>query len=240
MARPTVIVAVLALMALVVAACGGTAPTPTAAPTARPTPTAAPTATPTLPTATPYPPSTIVTFPDGILETVIRDALGKEAGEEITAGELAELTELHANESDDGVRPASPGQRRAAEEVLRVPRGIADLSGIRYCTNLTTLALDENQISDISSLASLTNLTWLVLTENRIGDVSPLASLTNLTTLTLSGNQINDISPLVEYRGLGAGDEIWLDDNPLLDLSEGSEDLENIRQLEARGVDVRY
>ena len=282
MARPTVFVAVLVLMALTVAACGGTAPTATAAPTATPIPKAGPTETPTLPTATPYPPSTIVTFPDENLETVIRDTLGKEAGEEITAGELAELTGLDANGGKGNPRFARPQNRvPLLAEDEDGDRGISDLSGIRYCTNLTWLLLQENQISDLtplvsltkltklwlgsnelsdlSPLASLTNLDWLVLSANpisdisplasltnltilslfanQIGDLSPLASLTNLTRLTLTGNQISDISPLVENSGLGEGDLVFLQSNPL-DLSEGSEDLENIRQLEARRVGV--
>jgi len=43
----------------------------------------------------------------------------------------------------------------------------------------------------------------------------------------------------VENGGLGEGDVITLSDNNL-DLSEGSEDLENIRILEERGVRVTY
>jgi len=43
----------------------------------------------------------------------------------------------------------------------------------------------------------------------------------------------------VENSGLGEGDTVWLENNNL-DLSEGSEDLESIRQLEGRGVVVHY
>jgi len=43
----------------------------------------------------------------------------------------------------------------------------------------------------------------------------------------------------VENSGLGAGDEIWFEGNNL-DLSEGSEDMDNIRALEDRGVLVTY
>ncbi len=118
-------------------------------------------------------------------------------------------------------------------------QGISDLSGIEYCTNLDWLELNVNVISDISPLASLTNLTYLGLWKNEISDISPLASLTNLTYLSLHSNQISDISPLVENSGLGEGDIVLLTVNNL-DLSEGSEDLENIRILEARGVKVIY
>jgi len=43
----------------------------------------------------------------------------------------------------------------------------------------------------------------------------------------------------VENSGLGEGDRVFLEVNNL-DLSEGSEDLENIRILEERGVRVDY
>ena len=43
----------------------------------------------------------------------------------------------------------------------------------------------------------------------------------------------------MENSGLGKGDEVSIKDNNL-DLSEGSEDMENIRALEDRGVKVTY
>ena len=116
---------------------------------------------------------------------------------------------------------------------------ISDISPLASLTNLTKLWLLDNQISDLLPLASLTNLTWLLLEENQISDLLPLASLTNLTALSLGDNQISDILPLVENSGLGTGDEVWLGDNNL-DPSEGSEDMENIRALEDRGVVVHY
>ena len=154
-----------------------------------PTPPPMPT---TIPTPTARPPASAVA--DGNLEAAIRIALDKEAGEEITTSELAELTSL-----DGG------------------GRGISNLSGIERCINLTSLWLGHNQITDIS----------------------PLSSHTSLTRLDLGSNQISDISPLVENSGLGDGDEVWLEDNNL-DLWEGSEDLEDIRALENRGVEVTH
>jgi internalin A len=88
-------------------------------------------------------------------------------------------------------------------------------------------------------LSSLTKLTRLDLSGNRIAGISPLAALSNLSWLQFSANLIADISPLVDNSGLGKGDEVWLEANSL-DLSEGSDDLENIRRLEARGVVVHY
>jgi hypothetical protein len=116
---------------------------------------------------------------------------------------------------------------------------ISDLTPLKNLTSLTWLRLRGNQISDISPLQNLTSLTGLGLKNNEISDITPLSNLTNLTELWLLDNQISDISPLVENSGLGAGDEVWLEDNKL-DLSEGSEDMENIGALEDVGVVVRY
>jgi Leucine-rich repeat (LRR) protein len=154
---------------------------------------------------------------------------------------LASLTsltrlQLSYNQIDD----ISPLSSLTSLEMLRIwGNQISDISPLASLTNLDNLVLSENQISDISPLAFLTNLTFLRIRFNQISDISPLASLTNLAALNLHNNQISDISPLVENSGLNEEDSIVLTNNNL-DLSEGSEDLENIRILEERGVDVEY
>ncbi|HXZ29697.1 MAG TPA: leucine-rich repeat domain-containing protein, partial [Dehalococcoidia bacterium] len=114
----------------------------------------------------------VVTFPDPKLETAIRRALNKPSGP-IHPAELAGLANITAPES-----------------------GIEDLSGLQYCTSLTTVDLWHNQISDISPLGNLTSLTYLDLGDNGISDISPLGNLTNLEHLYLYSNQVSDISPL--------------------------------------------
>ena len=113
---------------------------------------------------------------------------------------------------------------------------ISDISPLANLTSLTRLYLWSNQISDISPLANFTNLTDLDLNKNGISNISSLANLTNLIEVTLNQNQISDISPLVQNAGLGTGDEVYLEVNPL------SSDSINvyIPQLEARGVTVIY
>ncbi|RZB34737.1 MAG: hypothetical protein SRB1_00505 [Desulfobacteraceae bacterium Eth-SRB1] len=60
-------------------------------------------------------------------------------------------------------------------------RGIIDLTGLEYATNLASLVLLDNEIVDISALSGLTSLTKLTLYKNHISDLSPLSGLTNLT-----------------------------------------------------------
>jgi Leucine-rich repeat (LRR) protein len=112
---------------------------------------------------------------------------------------------------------------------------LEDISPLSDLTNLEVLGLAGNQIIDISPLISLENLTILCLQCNEITDISPLSNLTNLIDLRLIQNNIDDISPLVENTGLGEGDSVLLGGNKLK-LYEGSEDMGDIKALEARGV----
>jgi len=91
---------------------------------------------------------------------------------------------------------------------------------------------------DLTGIEHLVSLKQLDLSDSGLlSDISPLASLTNLATLWLGGNAIRDLSPLVANRGMGAEDWVNLTNNNL-DLSEDSADLEQIRQLQTRGVRV--
>jgi Leucine-rich repeat (LRR) protein len=122
--------------------------------------------------------STVVTFPDANLETVIREALNKPSGD-ITSDDMKTLTSLSAFQ-----------------------RGIKNLTGIEHATNLTTLWIQNNPLSDISELSSLTKLTDLTISYNGTSDISVLGSLTNLTKLHSQSNQISDISPLGSLTNL--------------------------------------
>jgi len=113
---------------------------------------------------------------------------------------------------------------------------ISNISPLANLTNLTQLDLSHNQINVITSLSNLTNLTYLSLHANQISDISVLANFTDLMWLYLQNNLITNIYPLTQNGGLGTGDRVYLDGNPL------SEDSINIYipELMARGVIVSY
>jgi Leucine-rich repeat (LRR) protein len=143
-------------------------------------------------------------------------------------------------------------------KLLLFSNQITDISPLANLTKLNWLYLQDNQISSISALAGLTNLTQLDVSDNQVGVISPLANLTNLMYLSLRSNQVSDISvldnftdlmwlylqnnnvgniyPLTQNGGLGTGDRVYLDGNPL---SEDSTDT-YIPELIARGVVVSY
>ena len=119
-------------------------------------------------------------------------------------------------------------------ELYLSDNSISNLSPLAGLTKLTRLELWGNNISNISPLAGLTKLRGLFLWGNSISDISPLAGLNNLTRLDLEDNSITDISPLVENTGLGSGDIVWLEGNPLNAASINT----HIPALERRGVSV--
>ena len=133
-----------------------------------------------------------VTFPDPDLEAAIREAIGILEGP-IYPSDLEGLTYFDASR-----------------------RNIADLTGLQYCIDLTSLYLYTNQISDISPLVNLTSLTQLEIAMNQISDISPLANLTNLTNLVLGGNQISDFSPLANLINLAG---LFLNNSNISDIS---------------------
>ena len=112
----------------------------------------------------------------------------------------------------------------------------SDLSVLSGLTNLTRLYIDSNGILDLSPLAGLTNLTNIGLNFNSISDLSALRGLTNLSWMRLVGNNITDLSPLVANRGLGDGDQVLLNDNPLSYPSIKT----HIPILQSRGVTVEF
>ncbi|OHB64260.1 MAG: hypothetical protein A2168_07005 [Planctomycetes bacterium RBG_13_50_24] len=83
-----------------------------------------------------------------------------------------------------------------------IDRGITDLTGIEYATNMTVLELYRNEITDVSPLSGLTNLKYLNLQRNQISDISPLSVLHNLLDLDIEGNLIIDITALSGLNNL--------------------------------------
>ena len=96
--------------------------------------------------------------------------------------------------------------------------------------------LSYNAISDLAPIAGLNRLTRLNLTYNAISNLVPIAGLGLLAELDLTDNAISDIAPLVANDGLGSGDTLTLEGNPL---SAKALDTD-IPSLEERGVEVAF
>ena len=138
-------------------------------------------------------PGASVHIPDPNLRAVIEEKLGKIPNAPITVEEMATLDRIFPEE-----------------------KGITDLTGLEFATNLEWLKIQGNQISDLSPIEGLTKLDLLDISGNEIIDLSPLAELKNLRHVKVSHNNISDLSPLARLPNLNRFDS-W--GNPLSDLS---------------------
>ena len=123
-------------------------------------------------------PGTVVHIPDPNLRAAIAEALGKSPNAPIIVEEMERLEELE------------------------VPnRGIRDLTGLQFATNLSRLYLGDwgqkgNQVSDLSPITGLIELRALFFSDNPISDLASLKGLKNLTYLNFSNTLVSDLSPI--------------------------------------------
>ena len=177
----------------------------------------------------------VVDIPDPNLRATIETALGKASGATITIDEMARLTHLDARETNISDLTGLEHATNLTELNLG-GNNLSNISPLAGLTNLRRLWLWSNDITDISPVAGLTNLIELILQSNAITDLSPVSGLTNLTGLWLSYNKISDLSPLVANMGLGSGDRVFANDNPLSFVSIKT----HIPALQSRGVTVEF
>ncbi len=78
----------------------------------------------------------------------------------------------------------------------------AELSLLKYCTELRALDIGHNAVDDLSFLYDLPELRVLIIACNRIKDITPVASLKHLEYLEMFSNWVEDISPLTQLPHL--------------------------------------
>ncbi|MYB02330.1 leucine-rich repeat domain-containing protein, partial [Candidatus Poribacteria bacterium] len=146
--------------------------------------------------------SEVVHIPDPSLEQVIREALALPEAEVITSVEMEQLRELVATK-----------------------RGVRDLTGLEYATDLRILLVSNTTITDLRPIEDLTSLRtlgiWNIPAKDLNLDIQPLANLVNLELLSLEGIGVRDISVLsnlTNLRKLHLRRNLILDHSPVLSL----------------------
>jgi len=165
---------------------------------------------------------------------------------------LAGLTKLeYLFMATNGIRDITPLAGLTALRELDIGSNLLrEIDALREMSSLRWLSFSYNSVEDLSSLTTLTNLEVVWMRSNRIADVSPLETLTRLGEnsvgesddrrlgdLDLQDNLIWDLSPLLANPGLDDGDVVDVRLN-LLDQSAGSQAVQDIAALRARGVTV--
>ncbi|PGM64704.1 internalin [Bacillus cereus] len=79
-------------------------------------------------------------------------------------------------------------------------KGIQDVSGLEYMTNLENLTLEEVKLKNIKIISGLRQLKSLSITYGELEDIGPLAELEHIEFLTLRNNKISDLSPLSQMK----------------------------------------
>jgi hypothetical protein len=151
---------------------------------------------------------------------------------------LAGLTSVwELNLSDNQIGEISPlAGLTSANDIDLSHNQVSDLSPLAGIAIDHGLFLKGNQIDDISPLTGLTELHELGLADNQVSDLTPLEGMTHLTDLDLSDNDISGIHPLPENAGIGSGDTVLLEANPLNERAC----MVDIPGLQARGATVLY
>lgn len=176
------------------------------------------------------PDDSVIVFDDPVLESSLREALGKPEGD-VTISDAHTLTELELSQM--GVDKDQPyihslnalqyftnltylGLGYAVQNA-QDPQAPIDLSVIANLKNLESLQMAGVVINDLSPIAKLDRLTSLTLYNgDQPLDLSPLSGLVNLVSLTLRNNRISDLTPLSGLTNLGYLD---LEGNQITDVS---------------------
>lgn len=79
-------------------------------------------------------------------------------------------------------------------------KGIKDVSGLEYMTNLENLTLEEVKLENIKFISNLRQLKSVSITYAELEDIGPLAELEHIESLSLRNNKISNLSPLSQMK----------------------------------------
>ncbi|MDE0088297.1 MAG: leucine-rich repeat domain-containing protein [Candidatus Poribacteria bacterium] len=130
-------------------------------------------------------------MPDVNLRQAVRETLELTADESLRKDQMQQIVSLYLKD-----------------------KGISDITGLEFATNITELDISQNPITDLRPLSNLTQLIglhfWHFPGNSTNLDLRPLASLINLEVTTFEGNGISDITPLAGLKKLR---ELYLTNN---------------------------
>jgi hypothetical protein len=184
----------------------------------------------------------VVAFPDPALEQAVRDAIGQPSGV-LCAADVDGIVVLDEGEHQiadlEGIQALASLEELGLDDAITVLDGdveypVSDLAPLAGVPTLRSLRFFFNGVSDLTPLAGLTSLESLDFGYNPVSDLTPLTGLTALADLELIHCYVEDLSPLVANAGLGAGDFVDVDGNPIDEVAQA----DNIAALCDRGVSL--
>ncbi len=117
-------------------------------------------------------------------------------------------------------------------------KGIKDITGLEYATNMTYVNLADNEITDISPINGLSNLEDVIFTGNKIQDLTKIKDILTDGTFRFylfKDNQITDLTGLEDVNFT------WINlALNYLDFSEGSNDKEIVENSVTKYAKEEY
>jgi internalin A len=148
---------------------------------------------------------------------------------------LTSLTELDATAVFDDVTPLAALTKL---ETLRIgERTISNFLSLGDLVDLRLLDISHTGVDTLVPVSAMKKLVNLQASGNHIQGVTELGQLFELNTVLLSDNYIHILSGLVGNGGVGLGDFVDVEQNPLWCDSLAAEELELLQSL---GVEVRH
>jgi len=169
-----------------------------------------------------------VTLSDSAIDSMVRQLLGKAAGDSLSSAELWTIT--------TATMPAAATNYADLQylpylNTLTIENGSFDsLNGLSFLTYLSELTIRNSVLSasDLSTIASLPNLRKLTLEGCSLSSITNLAAAQHLTYLNLSNNAIRDLTVIAGMTKLEA---LSLAKNAVTDLSQLS-GLSSLQELD--------
>lgn len=81
-------------------------------------------------------------------------------------------------------------------------RGIKNLQGLQYASNITHLDLSNNEIDDIGPLKTMTKIRGLDISRNQIDSIEALSSMVDMGRLKMNRNKITSIDVIKQFPRL--------------------------------------
>ncbi|MBC1604693.1 leucine-rich repeat domain-containing protein [Listeria rocourtiae] len=155
----------------------------------------------------------VIAIPDVYLKKALNEKLGQTLTKDITKQQMESFTQLNLSS-----------------------KGIAQLDGLEYAINLTSLHLSSNKgIKDITPLKNMVQLKELSLWDNQIDNITALKDLEQLTTLEIGLNRIESVTSLKKLIRLSS---LSISENKIENIA-GLEDLAQLKYLDISFNQIR-
>ncbi|MBT3320082.1 MAG: leucine-rich repeat domain-containing protein [Clostridia bacterium] len=159
--------------------------------------------------------SLYVNIPDPNLDLALHQEVGKPMSQKILYIELAGLT----------------------GDLYLGGKGISNAEGVQYCTNISGLIMDGNNLTTLPTMNYMNGLAYVSMSDNDFSMFPPsLATAPNLQSINLSDNPISSVGAIIGT--MGTLQSLWLEDCALNSFPGNVANVTSLRRLNLNNNDI--